>query len=187
KWHLGLNCNNRDDFCHHPLNHGFDYFYGLSMTNLKDCKPGHGSVFLNGLSNEVKGPLQIIGTALIALGILHVVGLIKVPWKVLVFYTALVAVILLGLGFVFFSSFRHFNCFIMRNHKVVQQPLSYEDLTQRLTDEAVHFMERNLENPFLLFLSHVHVHTALHVSKSFRGKSKHGLYGDAVEEVDWSV
>lgn len=187
KWHLGLNCNSRDDFCHHPLNHGFDYFYGLSMTNLKDCKPSHGSVFRDGLPNAMKRPLQIIGTALIALGILHLIGILRVPWKVLVIYTSLVAVILLGLGFVFFLSFRHFNCFIMRNHEVVQQPLSYEDLTQRLTDEAVHFMERNIENPFLLFLSHVQVHTALHVSESFRGKSKHGLYGDAVEEVDWSV
>lgn len=46
---------------------------------------------------------------------------------------------------------------------------------------------RNTDTPFLLFLSYLHVHTALYASKDFRGKSKHGLYGDAVEEMDWSV
>lgn len=46
---------------------------------------------------------------------------------------------------------------------------------------------RNTDTPFLLVLSYLHVHTALYASKNFRGKSKHGLYGDAVEEMDWSV
>lgn len=49
------------------------------------------------------------------------------------------------------------------------------------------YPSRNVESPFLLFLSYPHVHTALFASQSFRGKSKHGLYGDAVEEMDWSV
>lgn len=46
---------------------------------------------------------------------------------------------------------------------------------------------RNTETPFLLVLSYLHVHTALFSSKDFAGKSKHGAYGDAVEEMDWSV
>lgn len=49
------------------------------------------------------------------------------------------------------------------------------------------FFSRNSDAPFLLVLSYLHVHTALYASKNFRGKSKHGLYGDAVEEMDWSV
>ncbi|KAF1544878.1 Steryl-sulfatase, partial [Eudyptula minor] len=49
------------------------------------------------------------------------------------------------------------------------------------------FFSRNTDAPFLLVLSYLHVHTALYASESFRGKSKHGLYGDAVEEMDWSV
>ena len=49
------------------------------------------------------------------------------------------------------------------------------------------FFSRNTDAPFLLVLSYLHVHTALYASKNFRGKSKHGLYGDAVEEMDWSV
>lgn len=46
---------------------------------------------------------------------------------------------------------------------------------------------RNTDTPFLLVLSYLHVHTALYASENFKGKSKHGLYGDAVEEMDWSV
>lgn len=49
------------------------------------------------------------------------------------------------------------------------------------------FCFRNTDTPFLLLLSYIHVHTALYASSSFRGKSKHGIYGDAVEEMDWSV
>jgi len=46
---------------------------------------------------------------------------------------------------------------------------------------------RHRDGPFLLFLSFAHVHTPLFVSERFAGKSKHGLYGDNVEEVDWMV
>lgn len=46
---------------------------------------------------------------------------------------------------------------------------------------------RNSERPFLLFFSFLQVHTGLFASPLFRGKSQHGLYGDAVMEVDWSV
>lgn len=30
-------------------------------------------------------------------------------------------------------------------------------------------------------------HVPLSASKNFRGKSKNGIYGDAIEELDWSV
>ncbi|KAL6093751.1 hypothetical protein STEG23_037296 [Scotinomys teguina] len=45
KWHLGLNCRRRDDFCHHPLRHGFEFFHGIPLTNLRDCRAGAGTVF----------------------------------------------------------------------------------------------------------------------------------------------
>lgn len=52
---------------------------------------------------------------------------------------------------------------------------------------SLFFCFRNLNAPFLLLLAYPQVHTALYASEAFRGKSKHGLYGDAVEEMDWSV
>ncbi|XP_042644189.1 steryl-sulfatase isoform X4 [Tyto alba] len=147
KWHLGMNCESSNDFCHHPLSHGFDYFYGLIVTNFRDCKPGQGSVFLKGVEKSLVITIQIAGITLVSLAIVQYIGLLK----------------------------------------IIQQPLSYENLTERLTKEAVQFIERNTDAPFLLVLSYLHVHTALYASKNFRGRSKHGLYGDAVEEMDWSV
>ncbi|XP_050819783.1 steryl-sulfatase isoform X1 [Gopherus flavomarginatus] len=186
KWHLGLNCNSRDDFCHHPLNHGFDYFYGLTVTSLRDCKPGEGSVFVAGVRAYLATPLQLIGIILISLEVLHYIGLLRIPRGALRYFF-LISTVLFGLLLIFFYTFRYLNCFLMRNHQIIQQPLSYKNLTQRLTEEAVQFIRRNADTPFLLFLSYLQVHTALYASKDFKGKSKHGLYGDAVEEMDWSV
>ncbi|XP_040513472.1 steryl-sulfatase isoform X6 [Gallus gallus] len=186
KWHLGMNCESNNDFCHHPLSHGFDYFYGLTVTNLRDCKPGQGSVFLKGVQMYLVILIQILGVTAVSLAVVHYVSFFKVPFEALGFCLLITCISLAVLIF-FFYHFRHLNCFLMRDHQIIQQPLSYENLTQRLTTEAVRFIERNHNAPFLLVLSYLHVHTALYASKMFRGKSRHGLYGDAVEEMDWSV
>ncbi|XP_071669231.1 steryl-sulfatase isoform X3 [Patagioenas fasciata] len=186
KWHLGMNCESSNDFCHHPLSHGFDYFYGLTVTNFRDCKPGQGSVFLKGVQKTLVIPVQIAGITLVSLAIVQYIGLLKVPFQALS-YCLLITAISFAVLIFFFYHFRHLNCFLMRDHQIIQQPLSYENLTQRLTKEAMQFISRNSDAPFLLVLSYLHVHTALYASKNFRGKSKHGLYGDAVEEMDWSV
>ncbi|XP_037588486.1 steryl-sulfatase [Cebus imitator] len=186
KWHLGMSCHSKIDFCHHPLHHGFNYFYGISLTNLRDCKPGEGSVFTWGFRKLVFIPLQIIGVALLTLAALSCLGLLRVPLGVffsLLFLAALILTLFLG----FLHYFRPLNCFMMRNYEITQQPMSYDNLTQRLTAEAAQFIQRNTETPFLLVLSYLHVHTALFSSKEFASKSKHGVYGDAVEEMDWSV
>ncbi|NWY10323.1 STS sulfatase, partial [Aphelocoma coerulescens] len=186
KWHLGMNCESRNDFCHHPHSHGFDYFYGLPVTNFRDCKLGQGSVFLKGVQKALVTPTQITGIALVSLAIAQYIGLLKVPFQALGYFLLIITISLVVLTF-FFYHFRHLNCFLMRDHQIIQQPLSYENLTQRLTKEAMQFIGRNTDAPFLLVLSYLHVHTALYASENFKGKSKHGLYGDAVEEMDWSV
>lgn len=186
KWHLGLNKEQRDDFYHHPLNHGFDYFYGTTMTHLRDCIPGNGSVFLAGAAQYLKQTLAIAFITLFTLIFLNYIGFLKIPRKVLGY--GLLCIIIFGGPIVFFFwKFQYLNCFLMRNYQVIQQPLLYENLTQRMTSEAVKFILRNQNKPFLLFMSYIQVHTALFASAEFRGKSKHGIYGDAVEEVDWSV
>ncbi|XP_059014686.1 steryl-sulfatase isoform X1 [Mustela lutreola] len=186
KWHLGTNCHNKTDFCHHPLSHGFDYFHGIPVTNLRDCKPGEGSVFTGGIRVVVFIPLQIIAITLLTLAVLRFLGLVHVPVGVFVFLLCLAAMIL-GLLVCFLHYFRPLNCFLMRNREITQQPLSYDNLTQRLTADAAQFMRRHAGTPFLLVVSYLHVHTALFSSKDFASKSKHGAYGDAVEEMDWSV
>lgn len=186
KWHLGMNCHNKTDFCHHPLRHGFDEFFGTPMTNVRDCKPGEGTVFATANRWLVFVPLQVIGVAVLTLGALRCLGLLRVPPGVFLGLLSLVALILV-LFLCFLHFFRPLNCFLMRNFEVTQQPLSFDNLTQRLTAEAAAFIRRNAETPFLLFLSFIHVHTAHFSSKEFAKKSQHGPYGDSVEEMDWSV
>ncbi|XP_033865178.2 steryl-sulfatase [Acipenser ruthenus] len=183
KWHLGLNCESNNDYCHHPLNHGFNYFYGITMTNLRDCQPDHGTVF-----SKVYGhiPFPSIAVALITVLVFHSCGIIIVPRKI-VLYAALLIALGLVLFAIFVVTFPYLNCFLMKNHQIVQQPFSSENLTPRMTHEAIEFLQRNREQPFLLVFTFLQVHTALFASQRFKGKSKHGLYGDAVEEVDWSV
>jgi arylsulfatase A-like enzyme len=62
-----------------------------------------------------------------------------------------------------------------------------EHLTTWYTERAVGFIERNKDRPFLVYLPHSMVHVPLYVSDKFRGKTERGLFGDVVEEIDWSV
>ncbi|XP_048091111.1 steryl-sulfatase isoform X1 [Alosa alosa] len=183
KWHLGLNCDRHDDLCHHPSAHGFEHFYGISMTNLRDCQPGHGSVFQHVHTHVPYGSLAL---GALALAFLHARGVVCVPRRLALGMLGLVVMAAALFG-VFRWTFRDLNCFLMRGAEVVEQPFVSENLTRRMTAEALQFLERNSERPFLLFLSFLQVHTALFASSQFQGRSSHGLYGDAVMEVDWSV
>jgi len=60
-------------------------------------------------------------------------------------------------------------------------------LTTIYTERAVDFIKRNKDRPFFFYLAHSMVHVPLGVSDKFKGKSKQGLYGDVVMEIDWSV
>lgn len=71
--------------------------------------------------------------------------------------------------------------------KVVEQPAVLESLTQRYTQHAVQFIRESAGSPFFLYLPHTFPHIPLAASDRFRGKSSQGLYGDVVEELDWSV
>ncbi len=78
---------------------------------------------------------------------------------------------------------------LMRGETVVQRVLAkdQETLVARYTDEAVGFIKASKDRPFFLYLAHNAVHWPLYPGEKFRGKSKNGLFGDWVEEMDWSV
>ncbi|MEY5011801.1 MAG: hypothetical protein RLZZ253_2940, partial [Verrucomicrobiota bacterium] len=59
--------------------------------------------------------------------------------------------------------------------------------TRRITERAVRFIEANHRGRFFLYVPHVMPHVPIAASKGFRGYSGRGLYGDAVQELDWSV
>lgn len=60
-------------------------------------------------------------------------------------------------------------------------------LTGRYTAAAVDVIEASGERPFFLYLAHTFPHIPLFASDAFRGQSEAGLYGDTVEEIDWSL
>ncbi|XP_008323494.1 steryl-sulfatase isoform X2 [Cynoglossus semilaevis] len=182
KWHLGLNCERSDDHCHHPGIHGFSYFFGIPLTNLRDCQPGHGTVFVVHKFLPYREITVVLATAVF----LHYFGIIIIHrGLILCLLSLLLLVTGLILGFITLAPY--FNCVLMRNHRVLEQPFHSENLTQRMTQEAADFIQRNSAKPFLLFFSFLQVHTALFASAAFRGTSQHGIYGDAIHEVDWSV
>ena len=62
-----------------------------------------------------------------------------------------------------------------------------DQITTRYTEKAVDFINRNKNKPFFLYLAHTMGHVPLGVSDKFRGKTEQGMYGDVMEELDWSV
>ena len=60
-------------------------------------------------------------------------------------------------------------------------------LTTLYTEKSVEFIESNIDKPFFLYLPHTMPHVPIAVSEKFLGKSKQGLYGDLMMELDWSV
>ncbi|MBE3064625.1 MAG: sulfatase, partial [Spirochaetes bacterium] len=76
---------------------------------------------------------------------------------------------------------------LLRGTEKIEEPVRQDTLTMRYTQESIGFIERSSDRPFFLYLAHTMPHRPLHASKGFRGRSPAGLYGDAVEEVDWSV
>ena len=79
---------------------------------------------------------------------------------------------------------------MFEGNKVVIPQVTHEDqnqLTTWYTEHAVKFIEQHKDHPFFLYLAHNMPHVPLHVSDKFRGKTERGLYGDVIEEIDWSV
>ena len=123
KWHLG----HKEPYL--PLNHGFDYFYGIPFSNDMSRK-----------EQKLKGNPNYK---------------FELP-----FYNQL---------------------------QIIETEPDQTQLTKRLTEYAVSFIEQHTEDPFFLYLAHPMPHIPLYSSSSFEGKSVRGKYGDAVEEIDWSV
>ena len=126
KWHLEMGKGL------HPLDQGFDYWYGTRGSNDWDGPPPNFASFREAAEEDWKTPLHI-----------------------------------------------------NRENKgpVVKQ----SEFTQRYTEESIRFITENKKRPFFLYLAHNMPHVPIFASERFRGKSKNGIYGDVIEELDWSV
>jgi len=81
----------------------------------------------------------------------------------------------------------HFNVPLLRNTEIIERPADQESITRRYSDEAVSFIEKNKNEPFFIYLAHNLPHIPLFTSEEAAGKSKRGLYGDVVQEIDDGV
>jgi len=66
------------------------------------------------------------------------------------------------------------------------QPIC-ESLTQRSTQGTIRFIRRHKSQPFFAYVPYNMPHLGVYASDAFRGKSKRGLLGDALEEIDDGV
>ena len=76
---------------------------------------------------------------------------------------------------------------LYENERVVELDPDQSQFTRRITERAVRFIERNQDKPFFLYVPHIMPHVPIFASAKFKGTSGRGLYGDVVQELDWSV
>jgi arylsulfatase A-like enzyme len=80
-----------------------------------------------------------------------------------------------------------FNVPLMRDKQIVERPTDQRTLTRRYTEESVAQIKKLKEKPFFLYLAYSLPHVPLFRSAEFKDVSAAGIYGDVVEEIDWSV
>jgi len=76
---------------------------------------------------------------------------------------------------------------LMKDNSVIKNPYNQEELTGLYTREALKFIHDNKDNPFFLYLAHNQPHRPHAASEKWKGSSKHGTYGDAIQEIDWGI
>lgn len=76
---------------------------------------------------------------------------------------------------------------LYENETVIEYNPNINNMTARLTEHAVDFINRHKNEPFFMYVPYTLPHVPLGVSEQFRGKSGAGLYGDVIMELDWSV
>ena len=130
KWHLGHN----DEFL--PLNHGFDYYYGIPYSNDMD-KINNNPYWSEYDRDELNS--------------------------------------------------KSYNVPLIENFKIIERPADQTTITKRFSEKVVELVNQYKEDNFFIYLAHSLPHIPLYASDDFLGKSKRGLYGDVIEEIDFGV
>jgi len=78
---------------------------------------------------------------------------------------------------------------LLRDLECIEYPVDQTTVTKRYADEGIKFIQKSVKEkkPFFLYLANSMTHTPLYASPEFIGKSKRGLYGDVVEEIDYNA
>ena len=76
---------------------------------------------------------------------------------------------------------------LMHNEEILEEQPDQTGLTERYVEKSITFIRENRNNPFFLYLAHMHVHLPLYAAAPFVKKSKNGDYGACVEAIDWAT
>jgi arylsulfatase A-like enzyme len=82
---------------------------------------------------------------------------------------------------------KHYDVPLIHDGKEIKRPADQNTITRDCTEKAIDFIKANKDKPFFAYVPHSMPHIPLFASKDFLGKSPRGLYGDVIEEIDWSV
>ena len=83
--------------------------------------------------------------------------------------------------------YQAYNVPLMRDDKIIERPADQRTITKRYTQEAVAKIKNLKDGPFFIYLAHSLPHIPLFRSEEFKDVSLAGIYGDVIEEIDWSV
>jgi len=161
KWHLG------DARTYYPTRHGFDEWLGIPYSNDMDWE-------VDGINiGNIFNPPQKIGEkwGLVTPKIMEMVYQPNInDWQVPLIHS------------------RRESVGIFKDNEL-ERPVKQEVITQRYTKESINFIRRSVKKnkPFFVYLAHSMPHVPLFRSTDFEGKSRAGIYGDVIEEIDWSV
>ncbi len=87
----------------------------------------------------------------------------------------------------YLAPIQQFNVPLMEGTRVVERPANQLTLTRRYTEKAIEFIREHRNEPFFVYLAHNMPHIPLYASEPWLGRSRRGLYGDVVEEIDAGV
>ena len=161
KWHLG------DDRTYYPTRHGFDEWLGIPYSNDMDWE-------VDGINiGNIFNPPQKTGERW-GLVIPKIMEMVYRPdindWQVPLIHS------------------RRKSLGVFKDSEL-ERPAKQEVITQRYTHESINFIRRSVKEnkPFFIYLAHSMPHVPLFRSTAFQKKSRAGIYGDVIEEIDWSV
>lgn len=75
----------------------------------------------------------------------------------------------------------------MNGNDTLEMNPDQSKLTALYTEKTISFIKKHKNEKFFIYVPYAMPHVPLYPGKDFIGKSKRGIYGDVVEEIDWSV
>jgi arylsulfatase A-like enzyme len=87
----------------------------------------------------------------------------------------------------FLADTKNYNVPLIENTTEIERPANQNTITRRYTQKAIEYIKSHKDQPFFLYLAHNLPHIPLFAHEDFIGQSSQGLYGDVIEEIDWSV